>query len=33
MTMQLHDTLQGKKVPFKPLTDGEVTMYLCGPTV
>jgi cysteinyl-tRNA synthetase len=33
MTLRLHDTLQGKKVPFKPLKDGEVTMYLCGPTV
>jgi cysteinyl-tRNA synthetase len=33
MTLQLHDTLQGKKVPFAPLVDGEVTMYLCGPTV
>lgn len=33
MTIQLHDTLQGKKVPFEPLKEGEVTMYLCGPTV
>jgi len=33
MTLQLHDTLQGKKVPFVPLKEGEVTMYLCGPTV
>lgn len=33
MTIQLHDTLQGKKVPFEPLIEGEVTMYLCGPTV
>ncbi len=33
MTIQLHDTLQGRKVPFEPLTEGEVTMYLCGPTV
>ena len=33
MTIQLHDTLRGRKVPFEPLTDGEVTMYLCGPTV
>ena len=33
MTLQLHDTLRGKKVPFEPLRDGEVTMYLCGPTV
>ncbi len=33
MTIHLHDTHQGKKVPFEPLKDGEVTMYLCGPTV
>ena len=33
MTIHLHDTKQGKKVPFEPLKDGEVTMYLCGPTV
>lgn len=33
MTIRLHDTLQGKKVPFVPLKEGEVTMYLCGPTV
>jgi cysteinyl-tRNA synthetase len=33
MTIQLHDTLQGRKVPFEPLHDDEVTMYLCGPTV
>ena len=33
MTLRLHDTLQGKKVPFVPQKEGEVTMYLCGPTV
>jgi cysteinyl-tRNA synthetase len=33
MTIQLHDTLRGKKVPFEPLREDEVTMYLCGPTV
>src|SRR5210317_763923 len=33
MSIQLHDTKQGKKVPFVPLKEGEVTMYLCGPTV
>ena len=33
MTIKLHDTLQGRKVPFEPLKAGEVTMYLCGPTV
>ena len=33
MTIYLHDTLQGKKLPFVPHKEGEVTMYLCGPTV
>ncbi len=33
MTIYLHDTRKGKKVPFEPLREGEVTMYLCGPTV
>ncbi len=33
MTLQLYDTLQGRKVPFEPLVEGRVTMYLCGPTV
>ncbi|MCG8370790.1 MAG: cysteine--tRNA ligase [Proteobacteria bacterium] len=33
MTLQLHDTLRGAKIPFEPLDGGEVTMYLCGPTV
>ena len=33
MTIQLYDTLRGEKVPFEPQKEGEVTMYLCGPTV
>ena len=33
MTIYLHDTLKGKKLPFVPNKEGEVTMYLCGPTV
>ncbi|MGH8224122.1 MAG: class I tRNA ligase family protein, partial [Woeseiaceae bacterium] len=33
MSIQLHDTLRGRKVPFEPLEPGRVTMYLCGPTV
>ena len=33
MTIHLYDTKRGKKVPFEPLHEGEVTMYLCGPTV
>lgn len=33
MTLHLYDTLTREKRPFEPLQDGEVTMYLCGPTV
>jgi len=33
MTIMLHDTRAGRKVPFQPLVDDKVTMYLCGPTV
>ncbi|MBT8084963.1 MAG: cysteine--tRNA ligase [Woeseia sp.] len=33
MTLHLHDTLRGRKIPFEPLRPGKVTMYLCGPTV
>ena len=33
MTIKLHDTKQGRKIQFEPLHEGEVTMYLCGPTV
>ena len=33
MTIQLYDTLRGAKIPFEPQKEGEVTMYLCGPTV
>ena len=33
MTLHLHDTRRGEKVAFEPLFEGEVTMYLCGPTV
>ncbi len=33
MTLKLHDTRRREKVEFEPLVEGEVTMYLCGPTV
>jgi len=33
MTLHLHDTLRGEKRAFEPLIEGQVTMYLCGPTV
>ncbi len=31
--IQLHNTLSGKKEPFKPLKERQVSMYNCGPTV
>lgn len=33
MAIYLHDTLTAAKIPFEPLVPGQVTMYLCGPTV
>jgi cysteinyl-tRNA synthetase len=33
MALQVHDTLQRKKVPFEPVEPGKVRMYNCGPTV
>ncbi len=32
-TLQLYDSLRGEKVPFEPLREGFVGMYVCGPTV
>ena len=31
--MKLYDTLTKKKIDFVPLKKGQVTMYVCGPTV
>ncbi len=31
--MRLYDTLQKRKVAFKPLKENQVGIYLCGPTV
>lgn len=31
--IRLFDTKQHKKVPFEPIRAGEVSMYVCGPTV
>ena len=31
--MQIHDTLSGTTMPFVPTKAGQVTMYVCGPTV
>lgn len=33
MTLYIHDTLRGEKVPFQPADPKRVTMYVCGPTV
>ena len=33
MSLQIHNTLSGKKEPFVPLKEGEVRMYVCGVTV
>ena len=33
MSLRLYDTRLGKKVPFEPLTPGQVGMYACGITV
>lgn len=33
MTIQIYNTLSGKKEPFEPLEPGKVKMYVCGPTV
>lgn len=31
--MKIFDTLQRRKLDFVPITEGKVTMYVCGPTV
>lgn len=31
--MRFFNTLSGKIEPFQPITDGEVKLYTCGPTV
>ena len=33
MALQLFNVLGRKKQPFEPLTEGQVNMYVCGPTV
>ena len=33
MSIRLYDSLQQAVVDFKPLTSGQVSMYVCGPTV
>ena len=31
--MQIYNTMTRKKEPFVPIKEGEVSMYVCGPTV
>lgn len=31
--IQIYNTLSRKKEPFKPIEEGKIRMYLCGPTV
>ena len=31
--MKIYNTLTRSKDEFKPLKEGEVSMYVCGPTV
>jgi len=33
MTLRVYNTLSGKKEDFKPIQEGKVGMYVCGPTV
>ncbi len=33
MTIQIYNTLTGKKEIFRPIEPGKVKMYVCGPTV
>ena len=33
MTLFIYDTMERQKVQFTPRSDGEVSMYVCGPTV
>lgn len=31
--LMIYNSLSRMKQPFKPLTEGRVGMYVCGPTV
>ena len=33
MTIRIRDSVARTKVPLTPLREGEVSMYVCGPTV
>ncbi|TDM00001.1 MAG: cysteine--tRNA ligase [Flavobacteriaceae bacterium] len=32
-SISVYDSLTGQKVPFKPIKEGFLSMYVCGPTV
>ena len=32
-TLYIYNSLSGKKEPFKPINEGSIGMYVCGPTV
>lgn len=33
MSLTIYNVLSREKVLFKPITEGQVLMYVCGPTV
>lgn len=33
MTLRIYNVLTREEMPFKPLVEGKITMYVCGPTV
>ena len=33
MSLQIYNTLKRQKEEFKPIHEGHVGMYVCGPTV
>lgn len=33
MTLRLYNVLHREEVPFQPLVEGKINMYVCGPTV
>ena len=33
MSIQIYNVLKRDKEAFKPILDGQVSMYVCGPTV
>ena len=33
MPLQIYNTLSGQKESFKPIQEGQASLYVCGPTV